>query len=297
MRYRPLGDATGSVSAVTLQLDAAIAASGQQTIRQLLDAALDEGINSFHIDSLDPTLIRTTGAALSQLDRELLHVALTVGPLPNGRRDFSVEGLKAVLDAVLKATGLQYINTVVLDDPCESELPSLSLKYLEEEPRIRRLGIRGTTPVMDIYIRSGRFEAVFTPCHVQLNSHQRSWLRTAREMHLIVFGTEYYPQQLLSPEPVVTAPPPAKGLFGLPRKRQTAEVPSNPFLFLHTTPGWEAEDLCLANALLDPSLSGVVIRATNVERLQRLARTCERDMPVSLPAQLEMARVAAIRAA
>lgn len=75
------------------------------------------------------------------------------------------------------------------------------------------------------------------------------------------------------------------------------EEPVNPFAFLHSTSGWEAEDLCLAHALLDPSLGSVVVRASDVEHLRRLARACERDMPVSMPAQLEMARVGKIRAA
>ncbi|WP_292050712.1 MULTISPECIES: oxidoreductase [unclassified Brevundimonas] len=297
MRFRPLGDAGTAVSSITLTLDAGVAATGAENIRALVYAALEEGVNSFHIDSLDGTLIRTFGDALSDIDRDLLHITLTLGPLPNGRRDFSVDGVNAVMDAVLNATGINYFDAVVLDDPAESELPVQTLKTLRADERIMRLGIRGNSDVMDIYISSGRFDLLFTPCHIQLDQRQRAWMRSAKEQQLIVFGTEYYPEELLNPAKPPPPPEPTKGLFGLSRKKVVVEEPLSPFAFLHTTAGWEAEDLCLAHALLDPSLGSVVVRASDVENLRRLARACERDMPVSMPAQLEMARVIASRAA
>lgn len=296
MRYRPLGEAGSAVSAITLTLDAKVAATGEYNIRNLVYAALEEGVNSFHIDSLDRTLIRTAGAAFAEIDRDLLHISLTIGPLPNRRRDFSVEGVNAVLSAVLNASGIRYIDAIILDDPAESELPVQTLKVLRADERIMRLGIRGNSDVMDIYINSGRFDMLFTPCHIQLDHRQRGWMRSAREHQLIVFGTEYYPEALLNAAKPPPPPEPAKGLFGLSKKKPIEAEPTNPFAFLHQTPGWEADDLCLAHALLDPSMGSVVVRSSNVEHLRRLAQACERDMPVSLPAQLEMARVSASRA-
>ncbi|MHC3127894.1 hypothetical protein OB03_11660 [Brevundimonas sp. GN22] len=297
MRFRPLGESGTAVSAITLTLDASVAATGASNIRELVYGALEEGVNSFHIDSLDPTLIRTAGQALAEVDRDLLQISLIIGPLPNGRRDFSVEGVNAVLGAVLNASGLRYMDAVIMDDPAENELPAQTLKMLREDERILRLGIRGTSDVMDIYINSGRFDMLFTPCHIQLDARQRGWMRSAREQQLVILGTEYYPEALLNPAKPAPPPEPAKGIFGLPKKKVFIEEPLNPFAFLHTTPGWEAEDLCLAHALLDPSLTSVIVRATNVPHIRRLAMACERDMPVSMPAQLEMARVAASRAA
>ena len=297
MRFRPLGETGSAVSAITLTLDATLAALGADKVREIVYAALEEGINSFFLDSLDPTLIRTAGEALREVERDLLKVALTVGPLPNGRRDFSTEGLQAVLDAVLNASGLEYFDLLVLDDPAQNELPAQSLKYLRTEASIRRLGIRGSSQVMETYVQSGRFDVLLTPCHIQLDALQRSSMRSAREADMIIYGTDYYPEALLNPVKPVAIVEQAKGLFSLVRKKPVVEEPSNPFFFLHRTDGWEAEELCLAHALLNPSLATVIVRTTQVERLQRLAKTCERDMPVSLPAQLEMARVAATRAA
>lgn len=298
MRFRPLGEAGTAVSAITLTLDASVAATGADNVRALVFAALEEGVNSFHIDSLDRTIVRAMGEACAEIDRDLLHVSMTLGPLPNGRRDFSEGGVEAVLSAVLNASGLHYLDAVILDDPAEDELPVPTLKQLRADERIMRLGLQGQSDVMDIYINSGRFDLLFTPCHIQLDQRQRGWLRSAREQELVVFGTDYYPEALLNPPPAPPPPPPAKGLFGLGRKKPVEVLPPpNPFAFLHNTPGWEAEELCLAHALLDPSLCSIVVRAAQVEQLRLLAAACERDMPVSMPAQLEMARVSASRAA
>lgn len=297
MRYRPLGEVGSAVSAITLTLDSAVAVTGANGIRNLIDTAVEEGVNSFFIDSLDPTLIRTAGEVLRQVERDLLHIALTLGPLPNGKRNFTPEGLSAVTGAVLKASGLGYIDSVILDDPSETELPSQSLKTLRADTRIKRLGLRGNSEVMEVYINSGRFDVLFTPSHIQMDARQRSCLRSARDQQMIVFSTDYFPKSLLVAPKRPAAPETQKGLFGLGRKKAVAEEVTNPFAFLYSTPGWEAEDLCLAHALLDPSLAGVIVHAPNVERLKRLAKACERDMPVSLPAQLEMARVTSSRAA
>lgn len=297
MRYRPLGAGGSAVSAITLVLDSAVAAQGEEGIRSLVYAALEQGINSFHIDSLDRTLVRVAGDALSHVERDLLYVSLTIGPLPNGRRDFSIEGVDAVLSAVLKASELGYMDAIILDDPDKTELPATAMKAIRADSRIKALGVRGQSDVMDIYIHSSLFDVLHTPCHIQLSSKQRGLLRDAREQQMTIFGTEYYPESLFEVPPPPPPAPEMRGLFGIRKKAPPPEVAHSPFEFLKSTPGWEAEDLCLAHALLDPGLGGILVHATIPERLERLAQACERDMPVSLPAQLEMARVSANRAA
>ncbi|WP_312126408.1 oxidoreductase [Brevundimonas sp.] len=292
MRYRPLGHAGSAVSAITLVLDSAVAAKGADAARALIFAALEQGINSFHIDSLDRTLIRTTGEALGHVERDLLYVTLTIGPLPNGRRDFSVEGVDAVLSAVTKVSGLGYVDTIILDDPDSAELPAAAMKTIRQDERIRSLGVRGQSDVMDIYIGSSLFDVLHTPCHILLDAKQRSRLREARQQNMTIFGTDYFPPELFAvakPEPG----PAQRGLFGMLKKASAPPPAPSPYEFLKHIPGWEAEDLCLAHALLDLSLGGVLVKPTSAEHLERLATACERDMPVSLPAQLEMARVRA----
>ena len=297
MRYRPLGPSGSAVSAITLVLDADLAANNAEVIRSIIFSALEHGINAFHIDSLDRTLVRTVGEALSHVERDLLFISLTIGPLPNGKRDFTPEGVDAVLTAVLKASNLEYIDSIILDDPAQNELPSTSIKAIRGDERIRSLGVRGDSEVMEVYVNSSLFDVLHAPCHVQLNAKQRNRLREARENEMTVFGVDYYPERLLKAPPPPPPPPAERGLFGIKKKPAPTEIPTSPFDFLENIPGWEAEDICLAHALLDTSLAGVLIHASSIDRLERLAAACERDMPVSMPAQLEMARVGKIRAA
>lgn len=297
MRYRPLGPSGSAVSAITLVLDAELASNNAEVIRSVLFSALEHGINAFHIDSLDRTLVRTVGEALSHVERDLLYISLTVGPLPNGKRDFTPEGVDAVLTAVLKASNIEYVDAIILDDPAQNELPTSSIKAIRSDERIRSLGVRGDSEVMEIYVNSSLFDVLHAPCHVQLNAKQRNRLREARENEMTVFGVDYYPERLLKAPPPPPAPPPERGLFGIKKKQAPVEMPTSPFDFLENIPGWEAEDICLAHALLDTSLAGVLVHASSIDRLERLSSACERDMPVSMPAQLEMARVGKIRAA
>lgn len=290
MRYRSLGSGKAAVSVVTLALDNAVAERGEEGARALLYAALEHGINSFHIDSLDPVLVRVIGEALSHIERDLLFISLTVGPLPNGRRDFTLEGIDAVLTAVLEATQLQYFDAIILDDPDNNELPTSAIKGIRNDERVHQLGIRGNSEVMDIYVGSSLFDVLHTACHIQLNAKERSRMRDARERDMTIFGTTYYPDTLFAPPPP-PPPPPGRNIFGIKKKPIPVEMPRSPFDFLRRTPGWEAEDLCLAHALLDTSLSSIVIHANMVEDLVRLVAASERSMPVSMPAQLEMARV------
>lgn len=297
MRYRPLGSTGTAVSAITLVLDSELAANNAEVIRSVVFSSLEQGINAFHIDNLDRTLLRTVGEALGHVERDLLYISLTVGPLPNGRRDFSPEGVDAVLTAVLKASNLQYVDAIILDDPAQDELPTSSVKAIRADERIRSLGVRGDSEVMEIYVSSSLFDVMHAPCHIQLNAKQRNRLREARENEMTIFGVDYYPERLLKAPPLPPAPPPERGLFGIKKKQVPVAAPTSPFDFLENIPGWEAEDICLAHALLDTGLTSILIHATSIDRLERLSAACERDMPVSMPAQLEMARVGKIGAA
>jgi hypothetical protein len=63
------------------------------------------------------------------------------------------------------------------------------------------------------------------------------------------------------------------------------------FAFLHQTPNWNAESICLAFTLTDPAVASVMVDAINPERMEALAAVPERDLPPGLSAQIEMARV------
>ena len=81
------------------------------------------------------------------------------------------------------------------------------------------------------------------------------------------------------------------------RKHSPDTPQKDAFGFMYRTQGWTAEAICLGYVLSDPSVSSVIVRADDPERLAILTAVPERDMPPGLAAQIEMARVVANAAA
>jgi hypothetical protein len=65
------------------------------------------------------------------------------------------------------------------------------------------------------------------------------------------------------------------------------------YAFLERTRNWTAEEICLAHALTEPSLSSVQVSAERSERIEALAAIPDREMPPGVSAQIEMARFSA----
>lgn len=304
MRYRPFGRSGAAISNLTVSLDYDALARGPEAARDLIHAALDAGINSYRLASADPVLAEVTGQALAHVERELVCVSLALGQ-GHGRRgpgrDFSAEALTADIDRVLHVSGLGWIDVAMLDGPGEDELPQASLtalKGLRSTGRVRFLGISGGGEVMDAYVSTGAFDVLSTPFHVNVDWRIRARLRAAREQDMGVFAYDYFPEGLLDPRRAAGAEAPRKGLFGLGgRSRPSGPAPeSGAFAFLGRTPHWDAEAICLAYALTEPSISSVIVRAASRDRLAMLAETPERDLPPGLAAQIEMARVSSAAA-
>lgn len=71
MRYRPFGPSGAAVSAITLSVGADMLARGREAAMSLLFAALEQGINSYRLETADPVVAEVLGEALSHLDRKL----------------------------------------------------------------------------------------------------------------------------------------------------------------------------------------------------------------------------------
>jgi aryl-alcohol dehydrogenase-like predicted oxidoreductase len=307
MRYRPFGSAGQAVSALSLSLEASHISRGPEAGRALIYAALEAGINSYRLCSADPVLAEVLGDALRHVDRKLVQVALTLGSGDGRRgsdRDFSAEGMTAAIDRTLQASRLGYFDLTILHEPAEHELPQSSLnalKALRATERVRLLGVSGEGEVMDAYISTGAFDVLATPYHVNSPWQIRSRLRAARDQDMAIFVYDYFPDSLDSAKKAASAHIEKKGLFGFGRsKKATGKNPlagAGTFAFLHQTNAWSAEAICLAYALTDPSVSSVLVEASDVERLSALAEVPDRDMPPGLAAQIEMARIAGVKAA
>lgn len=300
MRYRPLGASGNAVSNLTLSLGAHSLARGPGAARELIYCALEAGINSYRLESADPVLAEVVGQALSNLDRKLVGVSLTLGRGDGRRgpqRDFSAEGMTAAIDRALHVSGLGWIDMALLEEPGEDELPQSSLnalKALRATGRVQLLGVSGEGEVMDAYVSTGAFDILATPYHANSDWRIRSRIRAARERDMAIFAYDYFPESLSSEKKALEAAGGKKkrGLFGFgggPKNDPLAGAGT--FAFLHRTPGWTAEEICLAYAMTEPSIASIMISADRAERLNGLAAVPERDMPPGLAAQVEMARV------
>lgn len=307
MRYRPFGLSGQAVSALTLSLGVRDIAGGPEAGRELIYSALEAGINSYRLETADPVLAEVLGEALKHVDRKLVQVSLTLGAGDGRRgsgRDFSAEGITSAIDRALHASGLGYFDLAILDEPGDHELPQSTLnalKALRATERVRLLGISGDGEVMDTYVSTGAFDVLATPFHVNASWQIRSRLRAAREGDMAIFVYGYFPDSLNTAKKAASAHVEKKrGLFGFgggPKVKEGPLAHAGTFAFLHRTNNWSAEAICLAYALSDPSVSSVMIEASDIERLNSLTEVPDRDMPPGLAAQIEMARVAGAKAA
>lgn len=301
MRYRPFGRGGGALSSISVRLGASAAMRGPDFVRGLIYAALEQGVNTYVLESADPVLAEMAGEALSAVERDLVTVMVTLGAGDGRRgsaRDFTPEGLTHAIDRVLQVSGLGWIDVSLLDEPGENELPQMSLQVLKAQRsagRTRLLGVAGDGEVMDAYVSTGAFDVLATPYHVNASWQVRSRIRAARERDMAILAYGYYPSVLARGQRVApTEAPVRRGLFGFGAGRETpatAAPPADSFAFLHYVQGWTAEQLCLAFVLTDPAMTSVMVDVDTVERLTQIIDVPERDLPAGLAAQVEMARV------
>lgn len=300
MRYRPFGGTGAAVSNLTLSLGHEALGRGRAALSELIFTALEAGVNSYHLENADPVLAEVVGEALGHVERRLVCVGMTLG-LGDGRkkgfRDFSAEGLSGAIDQALHASGLGWFDVVVLDEPADDELPQASLIVLKAQRKaghVRLLGVSGDAPVMDVYVSTGAFDVLYTPFHANVEWRIRSRMRAARERDMAIFTYDYFPESLSTERKAAGAgaAPKKRGLFGFGAKPvEQGMANAGSFAFLHQTPNWKAEEICLAFTLTDPAIASVIVEAINPERMEALAAVPERDLPPGLSAQIEMARV------
>lgn len=300
MRYRPFGGTGAAVSNLTLSLGHEALGRGRAALSELIFTALEAGVNSYHLENADPVLAEVVGEALGHVERRLVCVGMTLG-VGDGRkkgfRDFSAEGLSGAIDQALHASGLGWFDVVVLDEPADDELPQASLIVLKAQRKaghVRLLGVSGDAPVMDVYVSTGAFDVLYTPFHANVEWRIRSRMRAARERDMAIFTYDYFPESLSTERKAAGAgaAPKKRGLFGFGAKPvEQGMANAGSFAFLHQTPNWKAEGICLAFTLTDPAIASVIVEAINPERMEALAAVPERDLPPGLSAQIEMARV------
>lgn len=296
MRYRPFGRSGLATSAIALSLDDSTGRKGPDFVKRLIYSALEQGINTYHIAGADPALAESAGLALQAVERRLIFVSLQVGEVQGriGRaRDFTPEGLTYAIDHALNVSGLGHVDMVVLNDPGSEELPRVSLdalKALRSVGRVSLIGVAGENDAMDAYVTSNAFDVLMTPYHLRCGWKERNRLKSASQLDMGVIAYGWFPEAMATPQRVERPVIARKGLFSARNEAEGLLSGAGTYEFLHRTPNWTAEEICLAYALTEPAVATALIATESAEHLTRLASVPDRDLPPGLAAQVEMAR-------
>jgi hypothetical protein len=121
---------------------------------------------------------------------------------------------------------------------------------------------------------------------------ERNRVRSAVSREMAVIGLDYWPETLREEPKHSFLPKPS-----LWRRRTDPLADVGGYDFLRNTPGWNAQQICLAYALTEPSLATVQVTAGSPAEVEALAAIAERDLPTGCAAQIEMARFSAQEAA
>lgn len=298
MKYRPLGSTGTAVSCLCLTIGYEEFARGSSALKKIIIAGLEAGINAYHFEVTHPAFLQAAGEALSHVDRSLVWVSLSLGG-PKSKagedRSFLPNDLIRTVEEGLHTSGLGWFDVAVLNDPDEQELSLASLnslKALRSSGHVRMLGIMGEAPVIDTYISTGAFDALYTPCSINPDNRIRSRMREALRRDLSVFVYDYDREVRTKKSRVDTPDTGKKSLFGwLGKKPEAPTEATSSFDFLHTTPGWTAEELCLSLVLTDPTVTSALFCAKSDLQIEQMAQALDRHLPSRIAAQIEMARV------
>lgn len=273
MRYRPFGRSGLVVSAVSLLLDGAQRHSAREW-RNLVCAAMELGVNGFEITAESQTLIEGACEALAEIERELLFISWRP-------RTLAAEPGETV-EAFLARTGLGYVDLLSFDGSPPLAEPLQRLRYSR---RARALGLTGDDDETDLLITSLGFDAL-TTCYSPVSGWKdRNRLKTAAARDMAVIARDVWPEAMQ----------PKKSFPG-PRKLGTKAHPLagvGGYRFLEDTPGWTAEEICMAYVLTEPAITTVRVELDRIDHLERLAEVPDRDLPTGVSAQIEMARFSA----
>jgi len=292
MRYRPFGRSGLALSTVGLRLSRLAIGHNHGLLAKLITAGLENGINTYHFDSTAPDFLRAAAKAFSVVERRLLFISIDAQEAGQAS-DSGGYGLRPIrerLRAAIKESGLHTIDLLMFAPPGALSLPGDTLDFLASLKRahmLRYIGARGETADLPGLIARGHFDVIETSFDIDSSWDKRRHIDRAIQNEINVTASDFFPAAYRKPADVV--PKAARtGWFGAKPENPLAGAGTH--AFLHQTPDWTAEELCLGFALAQPTLSCVFIDAGTPQQIEALANVTERTLPSSVPAQIEMAR-------
>lgn len=293
MRYRPFGRSGIALSTIGVHLCPNRCRKDRSLLAKLINTGLENGINAYYFKSLDLEIMQEAAKLFSVVDRNILFIGALAHDTNSGLSGFSYElaPLRSRLKWAIRDTGLEYLDLVAFDDPTHNIISDDTMAFLQNLRRSRLVhylaAITETDDISDA-VDLGDFQTIITSFNIDSNWDKRRRVDYALAHDMNAFGISYFPSAVKNEQDVL--PKDAKRSFlGFAR-------PVNPlagagtYAFLHRTPEWTAEELCLGYALSQPVLSCIWIDPDSAAHLEQLASVTERHMPSSVPAQIEMAR-------
>lgn len=284
MRYRPFGNSGKAVSAMSLLLREAPGLNTPLAWRNLLFSALENGVNTFEVCANSDVLALGVGETLRAVERRLVFLAWRLRG--DGRRPVTAEMISQSVRAGLQRTGAGYFDLLLLDEQAFVTLTDDGRTYLGDlcaAGLCHQVGVAGEGPAIDQCIAGHEFETLAIPFNLTSDWKARRRLKDSAAAAMTVIGYDAFPHQLIRTSVGAAAKP---GLF---RKAEPL-AGAGTYAFLHDTPGWTAEELCLAYALTEPAFATIQVEAFRPEAIERLASVTDRDLPTGVAAQIEMAR-------
>lgn len=285
MRYRPFGSSGKAVSAVSLAMHVTHAYASAEGWRGVIFAAMENGINCFDLADRSAPLAGGMGLALQAVDRRLLFLIWTIRG--DSRRALTATEIADSVRDGLKYTDAKFFDALLLDETAFATLTPQAHAYLEQlvaKRFVHRLGIRGDGEALETAVADPAFTVLATSYNITSEWKSRRLLREASAQDMVAIAYDVAPSDLV-------APPKAEPKLGATRRiRHNPLAAAGTYAFLHDTPGWSPEELCLSYALTEPALATIQFAVTDPGRIAALAAVTERDPPSGLGAQIEMAR-------
>jgi aryl-alcohol dehydrogenase-like predicted oxidoreductase len=280
MRYRPFAQTGIAVSGLSLSLNGASHERTEADWRDLVHGAFEEGVNSFEVAQPTPAVLAGMAEAIGAVRRSLLFVSLRLQP------GLAPQTIESWVEGVIAAAGLGELNLLTSSaEPAELGPAVAPMQRLKDRKLVKSLGAAGSEEQLEPFVAEGFFDAILTPFNMLSAWRDRHLIRTALERQMGVIVCDPCPEQLA---PMVEQARSAArpGFF----KRMHPLAGAGSYAFLASTPGWSAEQICIAYALTEPAVASVQMEAMGRKHLTQLAEATARDLPAAVSAQIEMAR-------
>jgi hypothetical protein len=287
MRYRPFARTGMAVSVLSQELNGEDDRRRPADWRDLVHAGFEEGVNAFEIVSPSQALVEGFAEAAQAVKRSLLFIALRVPATLEGQR------LAPWVEKAIAATRVGYFDLLTLNAGASRAEDLLAAAILvKEADRAWRLAVAGSGDLVEEDVDFGLFDAVVTPFSLLSGWRDRNLVRRSLERQMGVIACDPCPDELESL--METAQAQAKpGWFKRPKPLAGAGT----YAFLAKTPGWTAEQICVAYALTEPAIATVQMPVRDRKHLLQLASVTDRDLSSAVSAQIEMARFSTEQAA